>query len=57
MEYVAPRNPFAIELKREKNEKGVSINQVSEYGKFYGNVNHGGAVTNWERGYNIPSAE
>jgi len=57
MEYVAPRNPFAIELKRARIEKGVSINQVAEYGKFYGNVNHGGAVTNWERGYNIPSAE
>ena len=57
MKYVAPRNPFAIELKRARIEKGVSINQVAEYGKFYGNVNHGGAVTNWERGYNIPSAE
>ena len=53
-EYIAPRNPFAIELKRARLEKGVSINQVAEYGKFYGNVNHGGSVTNWERGYNIP---
>jgi site-specific DNA-methyltransferase (adenine-specific) len=53
-EYVAPRNPFAKELKRARLEKGVSINQVAEYGKFYGNVNHGGAVTNWERGYNVP---
>jgi DNA modification methylase len=56
-EYVAPRNPFAIELKRARIEKGVSINQVAEYGKFYGNVNHGGAVTNWERGYNVPLKE
>lgn len=53
-EYVAPRNPFAIELKRARVEKGVSINQVAEYGHFYGTVNHGGAVTNWEAGYNIP---
>jgi len=53
-EYIAPRNPFAIELKRARIKKGVSINAVAEYGKFYGNVNHGGAVTNWENGYNIP---
>lgn len=57
MEYVAPRNPFALELKKARLKKGVSINQVAEYGKFYGNVNHGGAVTNWERGYNVPSRE
>lgn len=56
-EYIAPRNPFAKELKRARLKKGVSVNQVAEYGKFYGNVNHGGAVTNWERGYNIPSIE
>ena len=57
MEYVAPRNPFALELKKARLKKGVSINQVAEYGKFYGNVNHGGAVTNWERGYNVPQKE
>lgn len=56
-EYIAPKNPFAKELKKARIEKGVSINTVAEYGKFYGNVNHGGAVTNWERGYNIPSKE
>jgi len=57
MQYVAPRNPFALELKKARLKKGVSINQVAEYGKFYGNVNHGGSVTNWERGYNIPNVE
>ena len=57
MEYVAPLNPFALELKKARLKKGVSINQVAEYGKFYGNVNHGGAVTNWERGYNVPLKE
>ena len=56
-EYIAPRNPFAKELKKARLKKGVSINAVAEYGKFYGNVNHGGAVTNWERGYNIPQKE
>lgn len=53
-DYIAPRNPFALELKRARKEKGVSVNQVAEYGTFYRNVNHGGAVTNWERGYNVP---
>jgi site-specific DNA-methyltransferase (adenine-specific) len=56
-EYIAPRNPFAKELKKARLKKGVSINEVAEYGKFYGNVNHGGAVTNWERGYNVPQKE
>ena len=53
-EFVAPRNPFAIELKKARKKKGVRIKDVAEYGKFYGNVNHGGAVTNWEKGYNVP---
>jgi len=57
MEYIAPQNPFAIELKKARLNEGLSINQVAEYGHFYGNVNHGGAVTNWENGYNIPSKE
>ena len=56
-EYIAPRNPFANELKKARLKKGVSINQVAEYGKFYGNVNHGGAITNWENGYNVPLKE
>jgi len=50
-------NPFAIQLKKARLKKGVSINQVAEYGKFYGNVNHGGAVSNWEKGTNIPTKE
>jgi site-specific DNA-methyltransferase (adenine-specific) len=53
-EYVAPRNPFAKELREARKKANKSINEIAEYGKFYGNVNHGGAVTNWERGYNVP---
>lgn len=56
-EYIAPRNPFAIELKRARLEKGVSVTKVAEYGHFYGGVNHGGSVTNWEKGYNVPSVD
>ena len=40
-DYVAPRNPFAIELKRARLKAELSINQVAETGHFYGNVNHG----------------
>ena len=57
MEYVAPRNPFALERKKARLKKKISINQVAEYGKFYGNVNHGGQLQNWERGYNVPLKE
>lgn len=57
MESVSPQNPLAIELKKARLNEGLSINQVAEFGHFYGNVNHGGAVTNWENGYNIPSKE
>mgnify|MGYP003665026184 CR=1 FL=1 len=54
-EYIAPRNPFSKEIKIARLKKGVSIKQVAEYGRFYGNVNHGGSVTNWEKGYNNPT--
>jgi adenine-specific DNA-methyltransferase len=50
-------NPFSIEIKKARLKKGVSINEVAEYGHFYRNVNHGGAVSNWEAGSSIPSAE
>ncbi len=53
-EFVAPRNPFAIELRRARAEAGLSVKDVAEAGKFYGNINHGGAVTNWEKGLNVP---
>jgi len=53
-EYIAPRNPFKKELIKAREEKGLTITQVAELGKFYKNINHGGAVTNWEKGYNVP---
>lgn len=56
-EYVAPRNPFRHELIRAREEMGMTIKRVAELGEFYGNVNHGGAVTNWEKGYNVPLPE
>ena len=56
-EYIAPRNPFRKELIRARQETGMTIKEVAEMGRFYGNVNHGGAITNWEQGYNIPLKE
>jgi len=53
-EYIAPRNPFSKEIKKARLLKNVSIKDIAEYGKFYGNINHGGSVTNWEKGYNVP---
>ncbi len=50
-------SPFAFKLKTARLKKGISIKEVAEYGKFYGNINHGGTVTNWENGYNVPSAK
>jgi site-specific DNA-methyltransferase (adenine-specific) len=56
-EYVAPRNPFRKELIRARKDAGMSITEVAGAGKFHGKINHGGAVTNWEKGYNIPLKE
>jgi site-specific DNA-methyltransferase (adenine-specific) len=56
-EHVAPRNPFRKELTRARIEAGMTITEVAAAGKFHGKVNHGGSVTNWEKGYNIPLKE
>ena len=56
-EFVMPNNPFCRELKKAIQAKNLTIKEIAEYGHFYGNVNHGGAVTNWVKGYNIPSKE
>ena len=55
--FVMPNNPFCKELKKAIKEKNITIKEIAEYGHFYGNVNHGGVVTNWVKGYNIPSKE
>lgn len=55
--YVKPQNPFRVELIRARIEVNLSTIQVAEIGKFYGKVNHGGSVSNWEKGSNIPTEE
>ena len=56
-EFIAPKNPFKKELIKARNLAGMSITEIAEKGNFYGDINHGGAVTNWEKGYNVPLKE
>ena len=56
-EHIAPLNPFALQLKSLIKEHNFSTIQIAEYGNFYANVNHGGSVSNWVNGKNIPSKE
>jgi len=44
-------------LKETRKKSGLSSNQLTEFAGAYGKVNHGGAVSNWETGRNIPSRE
>jgi site-specific DNA-methyltransferase (adenine-specific) len=51
------RSPFADFLRETRRKAGLSTNEVAELIGAYGRVNHGGAVSNWEAGRNIPSRE
>jgi len=51
------RSPFAHFLRQTRKKAGLSSNQLAEIIGAYGRVNHGGAVSNWETGRNIPSRE
>lgn len=48
---------FGIQLKKWRTEAGLTMHYLAEVTKSYGKVNHGGAVSNWEAGRNIPSKE
>lgn len=48
---------FGIKLKQWRKQAGISSHYLAEVTKSYGKVNHGGAVSNWEAGRNIPSRE
>jgi site-specific DNA-methyltransferase (adenine-specific) len=48
---------FAKIIKARREELKLSRKELSEMGKFYGEVNHAGLVTNWETGYGIPTLE
>lgn len=51
------RSPFANYLRNVRKKAGISSNMLAELTGSYGKVNHGGAVSNWETGRNIPSRE
>lgn len=51
------RSPFGDFLKKMRKQAGMSSNVLCEIIGAYGRVNHGGAVSNWEAGRNVPSRE
>lgn len=51
------RSPFALFLKKARQQSGLSMHQLTAKIGAHGKVNHGGAVSNWEDGRNTPSRE
>ena len=51
------RSPFASFLRQKRKEAGITAHYLAEVTGSYGKVNHGGAVSNWETGRNIPSRD
>lgn len=51
------RSYFGNYLREMRLKAGLSGHQLTEMIGAYGRVNHGGAVSNWETGRNIPSRE
>lgn len=49
------RSYFGVMLKKWRKIAGLSGHRLTELTGAYGKVNHGGAVSNWEAGRNIPS--
>lgn len=51
------RSYFGNVLRSARKEAGMSGHLLTELTGAYGKVNHGGAVSNWEAGRNVPSRE
>lgn len=51
------RSTLAQLLREAREAAGISGHELTERTGAYGRVNHGGAVSNWETGRNIPSRE
>lgn len=51
------RSYFGNWLKNKRTECRISGHELTELTGAYGKVNHGGAVSNWETGRNIPSKD
>ena len=51
------RSYFANFLKESRKKTGISAHFLAEEIGAFGKINHGGTVSNWETGRNIPSRE
>ena len=51
------RSYFGDYLRAARKELSLSAHTLTEMVGAYGKVNHGGAVSNWEAGRNVPSRE
>ena len=51
------RSPFGDFLRSMRKQAELSTYDLCEMVGAYGKVNHGGAISNWEAGRNIPSRE
>ena len=51
------RSYFGYYLREARTELGITTHDLTEMIGAYGKVNHGGAVSNWEAGRNVPSRE
>ena len=51
------RSPFGAFLKHVRKQAGLSTYDLCAAIGAYGRVNHGGSVSNWEAGRNIPSRD
>lgn len=51
------RSSFGCFLREKRMSSGLSGHQLTEITGSFGKINHGGAVSNWETGRNIPSKD
>ena len=51
------RSFFGDYLRNARKELSITTNTITEMIGAYGKINHGGAVSNWESGRNVPSRE
>lgn len=49
------RSYFGMVLREARLKAGLAGHQLTEMTGDYGKVNHGGAISNWEAGRNVPS--
>lgn len=51
----AARDVFGRYITAARQRHGLTMKDLTEAVGAYGRVNHGGACSNWERGYNVPT--